>query len=93
MASKDTPNEEFTSLKHTCKSDNARVHGLVSPMKKGKSAHFFDADKEMRIVGFQASQRKRLADFQSSSDPILFVNCTIKKARESDDLEILHQQN
>ena len=97
MASKDTPGEEFNSLKDACKSDNAKVHGLVSslnPMKKGKSAHFFDGkicdqDKEMRIVGFQQSQRKRLADFQSSSDPISFANCTIKKARQSDDLEII----
>ena len=55
MASKDTPGEEFNSLKDACKSDNAKVHGLVSslsPMKKGKSAHFLegkicDQDKEM----------------------------------------------
>ena len=43
----------------------------------------------MRLVGFQQSQRKRLEDFHSTSNPVTIANCTIKKARASDDLEIL----
>ena len=55
--------------------DNAKVHGVVaclSPMKKGKGAEFFDGkltdgETNVRVVGFQASQRKRLASFHDTS--------------------------
>ena len=67
-------------------------------MKKGKSARFFDAElhdgnTEMRLIGFQDSQRKRLADFQSSSQAVSINNCTIKRARKSDDLEVILKSN
>lgn len=97
MASKDDKNDEYPSLKDSTTSDSAKIHGYVSsisPMKKGKTSNFFDAEisdgeTDMRLVGFQQSQRKRLEDFHSTSNPVTIANCTIKKARASDDLEIL----
>lgn len=89
--------EDFSSLKAVDMSENAKIHGVVaclSPMKKGKSAIFFegtimDGNSEMRIVGFNGSQRKRLANFQEKCECVTFENCKIKKARQSDDLEVL----
>ena len=66
MAKKEIVQEEkFDALKQADTSNNAKLHGViatVSPMKKGKSADFFEAkitdgDTEMRVVGFQGSQR------------------------------------
>ena len=47
----------------------------------------------MRLIGFQDSQRKRLADFQSASQDVSINNCTIKRARKSDDLEVILKSN
>lgn len=89
--------EEFSSLKDAAVADNANVHGIlanVSPMKKGKSSQFFDAkiidDKaQVRVVGFSTALRKRMANFEDSHDPVALQNCRIKKARYSDELEII----
>lgn len=97
MAAKEIKEDEFPSLKEADASDNAKIHRVVaslSPMKKGKSASFLEAkitdgDTEMPLVRFQGSQRKRLADFQEKSESVTLQNCKIKKARQSDDLEVL----
>ena len=97
MAAKEIKQEEFPSLEAANTSDNAKIHGVVSslsPMKKGKAANFFEATitdvkAEMRVVGFQGSHRKRLADFQENSQTVSLENCKIKKARQSDDMEVL----
>ena len=97
MAAKEIKQEEFPSLEAANTSDNAKIHGVVSslsPMKKGKAANFFEATitdgkAEMRVVGFQGSHRKRLADFQENSQTVTLENCKIKKARQSDDMEVL----
>ena len=57
-------------------SANAKIHGVVttvSPMKKGKSCGFFDAeicdDKgSMRVFGFDSSVRRRLLEYQSDEE-------------------------
>ena len=97
MAAKEIKQQEFPSLEAANTSDNAKIHGVVSslsPMKKGKAANFFEATitdgkAEMRVVGFQGSHRKRLADFQENSQTVSLENCKIKKARQSDDMEVL----
>lgn len=43
MAAKDTKEEKFPSLKDADTSDNAKIHGVVACLKKGKSASFFNA--------------------------------------------------
>ena len=101
MAAKEIKEEEFPSLEAVNTSDNAKVHAVVSslsPMKKGKAANFFEATitdgkTEMRVVGFQGTHRKRLADFQENSQTVTLENCKIKKARQSDDLEVQLKSN
>ena len=88
---------EFDNLKRTTASDSATVHGVVaslSPMKKGRSANYFegritDGDTEMRLVGFRDAARKKLVSFQKSSSPVSLEKVTIKRARDSSDLELL----
>ena len=61
--------KEYMALKDAATSENAIVHGVIrslSPMKKGKAFNFFhakltDGKTQMRLVGFQDVQRKRLA--------------------------------
>ena len=89
--------DDFDSLNAVSEVENASVHGVIaslSPMKKGKGADFFDAkltdgDTNVRVVGFQASQRKRLASFYDTSASVSLQNCKVKRARNSEDFEIL----
>ena len=89
--------EEFVNLNEATTSDNAKIHGVVqslSPMKRGKSSHYFegkisDGQSHMRVVGFQDLLRKRLSTFQNTSSPVSLAHCKIKRARESDDLEVM----
>ena len=88
---------EYMALKDAATSDNAIVHGVIrslSPMKQGKASSFFhanltDGETQMRVVGFQDAQRKRLASFQKNSSPISLEHCKVKRARDSDDFEVL----
>lgn len=43
----------------------------------------------MRIVGFQDSMRKRFSSFEKDTSSVLLEHCKIKRARPSEDLEIL----
>ena len=67
----------------------------ISPMKKGKKAEYFEAKltdglKQMRVVGFKGGHRKRLASFEAESQgSVSLQNCQVKKARQSDELEIV----
>ena len=72
------------------------VHGIVanvSPMKKGATAYFeakiCDEDKQIRLVGFSPNQRKRLANCQDTMNPVALSNVKVKRAKNSDDLEVL----
>ena len=92
-----TGEEEFHHLNSATTSDNATIHGIVqcvSPMKRGKSTNYFegklsDGNAHMRLVGFQDSLRKRLSSFQSEAAPVSLTHCKIKRARDSDDLEVM----
>ena len=95
--SPDDVTEEFMNLKDAGTSESAIVHGVItslSPMKKGKASNFFhanisDGDTQLRLVGFQDAQRKQLASFKKDSSAIALEHCKIKRARQSDDLEVL----
>ena len=43
----------------------------------------------MRVVGFQDSVGKKLSNFQKTSSPVSLARVRIKRARDSDDLEVL----
>ena len=82
MASSDDVTKEFTTDAAT--SDNAIVHGVItslSPMKKG--------DAQLRLVGSQDAQRKRLSYFEKDSSGITVEHCKIKRARQSYDMEVI----
>ena len=56
--------------------NEANVHGIianVSPVKKGTTPYFdaklCDEEKQVRVVGFSSTLRKRLASFQDTMDP------------------------
>ena len=89
---------EFESLGEAFEAESATVDGVVacvSPMKKGKKAEYFEAKltdglKQMRVVGFKGGHRKRLASFEAESQgSVSLQNCQVKKARQSDELEIV----
>ena len=75
-------------------SSELQIHGVldnISPMKKGKSASYFDGEMtdgkgKMRIFGFDDTIRKRLSDATGST--IVLGNCQVKKARYSDEYEV-----
>ena len=83
--------------RHGSVATKAKVHGVVtsvSPMKQAATTQFFDAtlvdnDSEIRVVGFSPILRKRLADYKLKKDSLMLNNCKIKKAKYSEDLEIL----
>ena len=43
----------------------------------------------MRVVGFQDSVGKKLSNFQKTSSPVSLARVRIKRARDSNDLEVL----
>ena len=79
--------EEFASLKDVKPTENAQFQGIVmivSPMKKGHVATYFDAkitdeEKEICIVRFSSNLRKRMAGLEDKEEPVTLENCTIKK--------------
>ena len=62
----------FDSMNEAAETESASIEGVVacvSPMKTGKGAAYFEAKltdgtAQMRVVGFQGSQRKRLVTFE-----------------------------
>ena len=79
------------------KADNATLHwvvAVVSPMKKGSKADYFDAqitdgEAQLREVGFRKEHHKRLAEFEEHIRTVSLLNCQVKKSHKSEDLEIL----
>ena len=65
------------------------IHGSVvtlSPVKKGRKAMFFDgmlADdtSQIRLVGFQGMQQRKLNDYYQRNIPVELENCEVKPAR------------
>ena len=86
--------KEFERVSDAKLSKSAIIHGLVasvSPMKAGK---YFDAkltngEKHLRIVSFQGEHCTRLAEYQEGSKSVALLNCEVKKARQSEELEVI----
>ena len=76
---------------------SATVHGVItslSPIKKGRSANYFDATlsddtAKLRLVGFNASQQKTIKEFMNSKTSIQFSDCQIKQARRGSKMEVM----
>ena len=92
-----TMKQDFVILSLVPEAQNAILHGVVvavSPMKRGANAELFEAkltdgDTQMRVVGFSSGQRKRLASFEYSQEPVAIENCQVKKTRRLDELEVM----
>ena len=75
-------------------SANFKIHGVVnslSPMKKAKNCSYFDGEisdgkARMRLFGFDANVRKRLADEEDAA--VSLCNCEVKRSRQGDQLEV-----
>lgn len=73
------------------------MHGRVlriSPIEDGKGAPYFEAqlcdgEWQIRLVRFKRSQRDLPSDFEGSSNSVVLENCQVKKARLSEELEVL----
>ena len=97
MAKREQELEELESVSEISHvSPNAKVNGVVtslSPMKKSKTCSYFDGDLTddkgcMRIFGFDAGVRKKLALFEESKDAVALSNCKVKTSRKGQELEV-----
>ena len=78
--------------------ENATIHGVLkelSPIKKSRSlgCNYYngvltDGEKEMRLVGFDCDSHAKLSGCCSSKEAVVIKKCQIKKARQSNDLEL-----
>ena len=48
-----------------------------------------DGRKKMRFVGFQHEKQEKLAEITKAGEPIVLSNCSVKKARSGDGLELI----
>ena len=87
MAQKRKMPIEFEDVSSVCEAESANVYALVanvSPMKKGKKVEYFegkmtDGAMQMRVVGFQGNQQKKLSDFQEKMGVgVSLENCQVK---------------
>ena len=73
------------------------THGAVvtsSPVKKGRKAMFFDgllADEtsQIRLVGFQGMQQRKLNDYHEKNIAVVLENCEVKPARQGEGYEVM----
>ena len=73
------------------------IHGAVvtlSLVKKGRKAMFFDgllADEssQIRLVGFQGMQQRKLNDFHQWNVAVALENCQVKPARQGEGYEVM----
>ena len=73
------------------------IHGAVvtlSPVKKGRKAMFFDgllADEtsQIRLVGFQGMQQRKLNDYHQRNIAVALENCEVKPARQGEGYEVM----
>ena len=70
-------------------SASTSIHGAVtslSPIKKGRKSVFFngtiaDETSQIRLVRFDASQLRKLQDYQQKQLPVQLINCEVKPSR------------
>ena len=76
---------------------SATIHGVLkefSPIKKsGNSASSYyngvlTGGEKMRLVGFDCDSHAKLSGCCSSKEAVMIKKCQIKKARQSNDLEL-----
>jgi hypothetical protein len=48
-----------------------------------------DGKKRMRFVGFQQDKQEKLAEITKEGEPIVLSNCSVKKTRNGDGLELI----
>ena len=68
------------------------IHGAV--VKKGRKAMFFDgvlADEtsQIRLVGFQGMQQRKLNDYHEKNIAVALENCEVKPARQGEGYEVM----
>ena len=88
---------EFEELSTITEPENkAVVHGIVtslSPMKRDSKKCFdgytSDGRKKIRFVGFQQEKQDKLAEITKGGEPIVLTNCSVKKARSGEGLELI----
>ena len=92
--------DDLKTVTDIAPTEEANIHGIVSnvsPMKKGASPYFdanvCDTEKKVRLVGFTSMQRKRLCNFEDTMDPVALKNVKVKKAKNSEDLEVVLKSN
>ena len=72
---------------------------VLSPVKKSKSGtEYFDGtasdgNTDLRLVSFHGGLQKKLADLKEKRKPVLIKNCSIRKSRSDDKLEIFVNKN
>jgi len=65
--------------------------GDISPVKKGKSASYFDGEisdekKKISLYGFDSSVRKRL--IEETGNAVVLGNCEVKRGRYGSEYEV-----
>ena len=73
------------------------IHSAVvrlSPVKKGRKAMFFDgvlADEtsQIRLVGFQGMQQRKLNDYHRKNIAVALENCEVKPACQGEGYEVM----
>ena len=86
--------EDLSSITQT--ESRAVVHGIVtsfSPMKQNAKKCFdgymSDGGKRMGFVGFQQKNQEKIAEITKEGEPVVLSNCSVKKARSGDGLELI----
>ncbi len=92
-----TLTQEFDSVSDAAEAESASVHGVVasvSTMNKGKRAELLEAkltdgEQQLRVVGFQGTQRQKLASFEEKCKSVSLQNCHVKQACRFEELDIV----
>ena len=91
MTKREREVDEFESLgDKSYASPRAKLHGVISslsPIKKGKTC------SSIRVFGFDAGVRKKLAFYEESKHAVTITNCEVKTSRRGQDLEVLLTKN
>jgi hypothetical protein len=67
-------------------------------MKQGKKTMYYDGsitdgNRNVRIIGFNERQHKRLLKFKDSAEAVNIINCEVKKAwGQEDKIEVVLKQ-
>ena len=76
---------------------STNIHGAVtslSPIKKGRKSVFFngtiaDETSQIRLVGFDAFQLRKLQDYQQKKLPVQLINCEVKASRYGEGYDVM----